>query len=29
MGMCKECGEVLQSNLMTNGFCPDCLKKGL
>lgn len=28
MGMCKECGEVLQSNLMTNGFCPDCLEKG-
>lgn len=24
MGMCKSCGEVVNSSFMINGFCPDC-----
>ena len=28
MAMCKECGEVVASNEVTNGFCRSCLGEG-
>ena len=28
MGMCKECKEVFQSDLMVDGYCSDCIEKG-
>lgn len=27
MGMCKECKEVFQSDLMVNGYCSHCIEK--
>ncbi|MCR1816136.1 hypothetical protein [Aliarcobacter butzleri] len=29
MGMCKECTEVFPSDIMKDGYCPECLNKGL
>ncbi|WP_323584695.1 YbjQ family protein [Aliarcobacter butzleri] len=27
--MCKECSEVFPSDIMKDGYCPECLNKGL
>lgn len=28
MGMCKECSKVFSSDIMKDGYCPECLDKG-